>query len=136
DRHPRSLCQVVPERSNGRMSCAPLLDDRLHIGVAATVVAGDPPPCADRSTKSAGEFGVFSELPLRCGDLADRCVLAQHAMSKNPIEIECLVAGGIKALEGFQLPSLTGEPGVDAALDGAEVGADKHVPGSGAQRRA
>src|SRR5262249_60610735 len=104
--------------------------------VAAAVVAGDPPPCADRSTESAGEFGVFSELPFRRGDLADGAVLVQHAMSENTIEIERLVAGGIEALEGFQLPSFAGQPGVDAALDGAKVGADQGVLRGGAQRRA
>src|SRR5262249_23165186 len=134
--HPCSLCQVVPECANSGVGITPLLDDRQYFCVAAAVVTGDTPPCADRSTKSAGEFGTFSELALSCDDLADRRVLMQHAVGENTIEIEFFVTGCVETPEGFEFPSLASRPCIDTAFNGAEVGADQCVPRGAAQRRA
>jgi len=55
-------------------------------------------------------------------------------VSKDAVEIELLVAGRVEASEGFQFPSLAGEPRIDPAFDGAEVGANEHMPRGGVQR--
>ena len=40
------------------------------------------------------------------------------------------ITGRIKPAVGVELPTFTGNPRQDAALDRAEIGADQHVPGS------
>src|SRR5215831_9218979 len=117
------------------MGVAPLLDDCEHLAVSAAVfVMGDATPRTDRSAKSAGEFGAFSELTFGGSDLADGSVLVQHAVSEHTIKVERLVAGRVEAPEGIELPSLAGEPCIDPAFDCAKISTNEHMPGSGAQR--
>src|SRR5262249_23450021 len=102
--------------------------DGLHLGIAATVVARNAPPGSEATAESAGELGAFSELPLGRGDLANGIVLLQHPVREYAIQVEVLVAGGVRASEVLQLPRLAGEPGGDPRFDRAEIGADEGVP--------
>ena len=134
DRDSRGLCQVAPERADGWVRVAPLPDDGQDLGIAASVIAGDPPPGSNRAAESAGDIGRLAELPIGGDQIG--AVLAQHLRRDYAIGLARLVAGGVIVPIDVELPGFAGEPGVDPALNRTEVQAHEHVPWLGAQCRA
>jgi hypothetical protein len=110
------------------MLVAPGTDDRLHLSVAAAVVAGNLPPGAGSTAETGGELSAFTHLTFGGGDGADRAVFLQHPMGEHSIQVEVRVTGGVEALKVVQLPRLASKPGGDPGFDRAVIGAEEHMP--------